>query len=231
MSEKAGADRIELCDNFFEGGTTPSYATVDYLIKNLSIPLHVMIRPRGGDFLYNSSEFEIMKNEVVEMKKLGAHGIVFGILTSSGEIDTDHTQEILELAGSMDQTFHRAFDMCKDHLGSLEKLKQLGVNRVLTSGGKNTAYEGIRLLSKLVEASEDQLSVMPGSGINENTVAEIIRTTRATEFHATAKTFVNSQMDYYNPEINMGKSGSIDEYKKISVDTNQINAINTIIKT
>ena len=83
MSEKAGADRIELCDNFFEGGTTPSYATVDYLIKNLSIPLHVMIRPRGGDFLYNSSEFEIMKNEVVEMKKLGAHGIVFGILTSS----------------------------------------------------------------------------------------------------------------------------------------------------
>lgn len=231
LSEKAGADRIELCDNFSEGGTTPSYATVDYLIKKLSIPVHVMIRPRGGDFLYNTTEFEIMKNEVIEMKKLGVQGIVFGILTASGEINFEHTQEILALAGSMDQTFHRAFDMCKDHLSSLEELKQLGVKRVLTSGGKNTAFQGINLISKLVEAAEDELIIMPGSGINKKTIGEIIRRTKAIEFHATAKIFVKSEMDYLNPNINIGKSGSIHEYKKITVDRDQINSMNTILKT
>ena len=231
LSEKAGADRIELCDNFSEGGTTPSYGTIKYLTKKLSIPLHVIIRPRGGDFLYDNAAFEIMRQEVIDMKKLGVHGIVFGVLTATGEIDVERSQEILELAAPMDQTFHRAFDMTKNQLASLEKLKLLGVNRVLTAGGKNNANEGIGLLSKLVEAAENQLIVMPGGGINEKTIGEIIQRTGASGFHASAKTFVKSKMNFHNPAIKMGKSDHIDEYKKISVNAQQIYTMNKILKT
>lgn len=222
LAEKAGAHRIELCDNFTEGGTTPSYATIKYAIENLKIPINVIIRPRGGDFLYSDMEFKIMKQEVLEMKKLGVNGIVFGILKSNGEIDIERTKEILELAHPLEHTFHRAFDMCQDHLKSLEQLKKLGVTRVLTSGGKNNAYDGIELLSKLVEAAENEIIIMPGSGINENTIGEILRQTGALEFHSSAKTFISSAMNYFNPDIKMGKATNIDEYKKLSVNTEQI---------
>lgn len=230
LSEKAGADRIELCDNFSEGGTTPSYATVKYTVANVNLPIYVIIRPRGGDFLYTDVEFEIMKAEVSEMKALGVQGIVFGILKSSGEIDVERTKEIIELTAPMDATFHRAFDMSKDHLKSLETLKELGISRVLTSGGKKTAFEGMELLTKLVEAAEDQIIVMPGSGINEKNIGEIIHRTGAKEFHASAKTFVKSGMDYVDPTIKMGKSDSMDEYKKISVNSEQIKMMNKILK-
>ena len=166
LAEKAGADRIELCDNFTEGGTTPSYATIKYAVANLKIPVNVIIRPRGGDFLYSDMEFEIMKQEVLEMKKLGVNGIVFGILKSNGEIDIARTKEIQKLAHPLELTFHRAFDMCKNHLHSLEILKKLGINRILTSGGKNKAYDGIELLSKLVEGAGNEIIIMPGGGIN-----------------------------------------------------------------
>ena len=222
LAEKAGADRIELCDNFSEGGTTPSYATIKYATKNLKIPINVIIRPRGGDFLYSDMEFEIMKQEVLEMKKLGVNGIVYGILKSNGEIDIERTKEILDLAHPLEHTFHRAFDMCKNHIHSLEILKKLGINRVLTSGGKNNAYDGIELLSKLVEAAENEIIIMPGSGINENTIGEILQRTGASEFHSSAKTFISSAMNYFNPDIKMGKTHNIDEYKEVSVNTEQI---------
>ena len=225
LAEKAGADCIELCDNFSEGGTTPSYATIKYAVENLKIPINVIIRPRGGDFLYSDIEFEIMKMEVSEMKKIGVNGIVFGILKSNGKIDVERTKEILELAHPLECTFHRAFDMCRDHLKSLEKLKKLGVKRILTSGGENTAFQGIELLSKLVKASEGEIIIMPGSGINEDTIGEIMRQTGAKEFHLSAKQFVPSNMNYFNPKVKMGKNHTIDEYKMISVDTHQIKKI------
>ncbi|OYT15814.1 MAG: copper homeostasis protein CutC [Bacteroidetes bacterium 4572_77] len=222
LAEKAGADRIELCDNFTEGGTTPSYATIKYAIENLKIPINVIIRPRGGDFLYSDMEYEIMKQEVLEVKKLGVNGIVFGILKSNGEIDMERTKEIMELAYPLEHTFHRAFDMCENHLHSLEILKELGINRVLTSGGENNAYDGIELLSKLVELAGNEIIIMPGSGINKNTIGEILQRTGASEFHSSAKTFISSAMSYLNPDIKMGKVHNIDEYKKISVNTEQI---------
>ena len=228
-AEHAGANRIELCDNFTEGGTTPSYATIKYAVKNLKIPINVIIRPRGGDFLYSNMEFEIMKQDILEMKKLGVNGIVFGILKANGEIDIDKIKEIIELSYPLEHTFHRAFDMCQNHLKSLEQLKKLGIKRILTSGGENTAYNGIKLLSKLVKAAENEIIIMPGSGINENTIGEILQKTEASEFHSSAKTFVNSNMNYFNPNITMGKNQNIDEYKKISIDTNQIKKMLKII--
>ena len=228
-AEKAGADRIELCDNFSEGGTTPSYATINYAIKNLKIPINVIVRPRGGDFLYSDMEFEIMKQEVLEIKNLGANGIVFGILKSNGEIDIERTKVIMELAHPMEHTFHRAFDMCANHIHSLEILKKLGIDRVLTSGGKNIAYDGIDLLSNLVKAAEDEIIIMPGSGINENTIGEIEQRTGALEFHSSAKTFISSEMNYFNPNINLGKTTNIDEYKKVSVNIEQIKKMKEIL--
>lgn len=229
LAEKAGADRIELCDNFTEGGTTPSYATVKYVVENLKIPVNVIIRPRGGDFLYSDIEFEIMKQDVIEMKKLGVNGIVFGILKLNGEIDIERIEEIMELACPLEYTFHRAFDMCKNHLQSLEVLKKLGINRVLTSGGKNNAYDGIELLSKLVEAAGNDIIIMPGSGINENTISEIMQRTGASEFHSSAKTFISSDMNYFNQDIKMGKDHNIDEYKRVSVNTEQIQRMINIL--
>jgi len=218
----AGANRIELCDNFTEGGTTPSYATIKHVIYNLKIPVNVILRPRGGDFLYSDVEFEIMKQDVIKMKGLGINGIVFGILKTNGSIDFHRTKEIIDLVHPLESTFHRAFDMCRDYYLCLEQLKKLGVTRVLTSGGKNTAYEGVHLLSKLVKAAENQIIIMPGSGINELNIGDILVQTGAKEFHSAAKYFVNSEMQYFNPEIVMGKDANIDEYQKVSVNTNQI---------
>jgi len=229
LAEKAGADRIELCDNFSEGGTTPSYATVKYTVQNLNIPVNVIIRPRGGDFLYSDMEFEIMKQDVLQMKKLGVNGIVFGILKPNGEIDIERTKEVLDLIHPLESTFHRAFDMCKNHLHSLEILKELGVNRVLTSGGKNNAFEGIKLISKLVKTAKDKIIIMPGSGVNDNTIGKILQQTRALEFHSSAKIFINSDMYSFNPDIKLGKTQNIDEYKKISVNIEQIKKMKRVL--
>ena len=221
-AEQAGADRIELCDNYNEGGTTPSYATIKYVVDYLNIPVNVILRPRGGDFLYSDIEFEITKQDALAVKELGANGIVFGFLKANGDIDVDRTREIIDLVYPLECTFHRAFDMSKDYFKSLEQLHQSGIKRILTSGGENTAYCGVEILAKLVKAAGDGITIMPGSGINEETLEAIMTKTRATEFHASAKTFVGSQMNYYNPTIKMGKNNEIDEYKSISVRTDSI---------
>jgi len=229
LAEQAGADRIELCDNYSEGGTTPSLATIKYAADKLKIPVNVIIRPRGGDFLYSKMEYEIMKQDVSEIKKLGVNGIVFGILTSNGEIDVERTREIFELAYPLESTFHRAFDMCKDQMHSLEILKKIGIKRILTSGGKNTAPDGIELISELVKAAQNEIIIMPGSGVTEKTIAEILERTSAMEFHSSAKTFINSEMNYCNPNIKMGNNFNADEYKKVSVNTEQIKKMKKIL--
>ena len=226
----AGADRIELCDNFSEGGTTPSYATVQYTRKHISIPLNIIIRPRGGDFLYSESEFEIMKQDALHLKKLGINGIVFGILTTEGKIDIKRTTEIVQLVSPLECTFHRAFDMCENQYLALEQLKNIGINRVLTSGGQNTAFQGIETLARLVEIAKNDISVMPGSGINENNIQEILDRTNASDYHTSAKEFLTSCMNYSNPNISMGKTKIIDEYKTISVNSRQIINMKRIIK-
>ena len=221
-AEKSGADRIELCDNYSEGGTTPSYAAIQYSVKKLKIPVNVIIRPRGGDFLYSDIEYEIIKQDVLAIKKLKANGIVIGFLTSAGEIDIEKTKEIVDLAKPMEVTFHRAFDMCKDLLKALEQLKKIGITRILTSGAKNTVLEGIDLLTKLVEKAGSEIIIMPGSGVNENNLSELIKKINALEYHSSAKTFENSKMNYFNKNISMGGVDSVNEFSRIAVDPEKV---------
>ncbi len=229
-AEKSGADRIELCDNYSEGGTTPSYATIEYSVKKLKIPVNVIIRPRGGDFLYSDVEYETIKQDVLAIKNLNVNGIVIGFLTARGEIDIEKTQEIVDLAKPMEVTFHRAFDMCKDPLKALEQLKKIGITRILTSGAKNTASEGIVLLTEIVSKAENEIIIMPGSGVNKSNLSELIQKTKAMEFHSSAKTFENSKMNYFNKDISMGGVESVNEYSKIAVDTEKVIAMIKILK-
>ena len=226
---EAGANRIELCENFTEGGTTPSYGTIKYVLDRVKIPVNVIIRPRGGDFLYNNAEFEVMKQDVLKIKKLGANGVVFGMLTASGNINIKQVKEIKELASPLECTFHRAFDMCNDMFKALQQLKEIGIQKVLTSGGKNTAYEGIDVLEQLVALAKNDIIIMPGSGINDKNIKEIYIKTKAKEYHASCKTFEKSDMTYFNPNIQMGKNKSINEYQQISVNTTQIKKILTLL--
>lgn len=221
-AERSGADRIELCDNYLEGGTTPSYATIKYSVEKLNIPVNVIVRPRGGDFLYSDIEYEIIKQDVLAAKKLNANGIVIGFLTSSGEIDIEKTKEIVELAKPLEITFHRAFDMCKDPLKAIDQLKKIGITRILTSGAKNTVIEGINLLAKLVKKAGNEIIIMPGSGVNETNLSELIQKTKAIEYHSSAKTFDNSKMNYFNQDISMGGIDTVNEFSKITVDPEKI---------
>lgn len=186
-----GANRIELCDNMAEGGTTPSYGMISTCKKLLNIPVFPIIRPRGGDFVYSVEEFEVMKRDVINCSELGCEGVVFGILRKDGSIDMERCSELIALAKTMQVTFHRAFDQCNDLEKGLEDLITIGCDRVLTSGGKMYAAEGIMILKDLVEQAENRLIIMPGSGITHKNISKLIRGTGAFEFHSTAKKLIN----------------------------------------
>jgi copper homeostasis protein len=230
-AEKYGADRIELCDNHPEGGTTPSYASVKLSLRKLGIPVNVIVRPRGGDFLYSPLEYEIIKEDVLALKKLGANGVVVGFLKSNGEIDLERTKEIVDLARPMEVTFHRAFDMCRDPLSALEQLKETGITRILTSGAKSNVMEGIELLVELVEKAGGQISIMPGCGVNDKTLPKLMERTKAFEFHSASMKFVDSLMEYFNKDVSMGGIEGIDEYKIVSVDGDKIKAMAQILNS
>ncbi len=225
IAEKAGAHRVELCDNYLEGGTTPSHATIKQAIQLLDIPVNVIIRPRGGAFLYSDIEYKIIKNDVIVAKELNANGVVVGFLNEDGSIDEQKTNEIVELAKPMEVTFHRAFDMCKEPTVALKQLIKAGVKRILTSGQKNKAIDGIELLAKLVTQAGDDIIIMPGSGVNATNISELIEKTQASEYHSSAKSFEKSKMKYFHNNVNMGGSKNLDEFSKITVDAQKVKAI------
>jgi len=194
-AEKGGAHRVELCDNLLEGGTTPSAASIQLAGKILSIDLNVIIRPRGGDFCYSDIEFEVMKSDILAARELGADGVVIGVLNIDGRVDKKRTRELIELARPMNVTFHRAFDMTADPFGALHDLIELKVDRILTSGQKNTAMEGIRLISDLVKEAGDKVIIMPGCGITPENIARLATETGAREFHVFAVKKVTSPME------------------------------------
>ena len=166
-AEQGGATRVELCTALLEGGLTPSAGTIAITRAQVSIGLQVMIRPRGGDFLYSDTEFASMKHDIELAKQLGANGVVFGLLTAAGNIDSDRTRVLLDHAKPMNVTFHRAFDMTRDPIAALETLIELGINRVLTSGQEVSALEGAELVHDLLVHADDKIIVMPGGGITE----------------------------------------------------------------
>jgi copper homeostasis protein len=209
-AQLGGAKRVELCASLTEGGTTPSYAEIAMAKKMLDIEVYPIIRPRGGDFLYSPLEFELMKEDIRMCKSLNCDGISTGILTKEGKVDKVRCAELFELAKPMKVTFHRAFDMT-DHLEeALEDIISLGAERILTSGGKSSALQGAHVLSMLIQQADGRISIMPGAGVSLNNIAEIIASTGAREFHASARLPVTSEMSYRNEELSMG--ADTDEY-------------------
>jgi copper homeostasis protein len=229
-AQNAGADRIELCDNLMEGGTTPGYGTIVTVRKNLNITLNVIIRPRGGDFLYSVMEYDVMRRDIDICGECGVDGIVLGILNPDGGVDVERTAKLIEMAYPMTVTFHRAFDMCPQPLQGLEDVISSGATRLLTSGQKNKAEEGMELISRLVSQAGDRIIVMPGSGINELNILQIAIVTGAKEFHLTGRKVIDSKMIFRKQGISMGGVNGIQEFSRMVVDQEKIKSIINILK-
>ncbi|MEE6486324.1 hypothetical protein FKM82_014573 [Ascaphus truei] len=195
-AERGGAGRIELCANLLEGGTTPTIGVLQVVKQYVQIPVYVMIRPRGGDFLYSDREVEVMKADIRLAKIHGADGLVFGALTEDGRIDTELCMELLAVSRPLAVTFHRAFDMVYDPAVAMETLISLGFERVLTSGCDSSALEGLPLIKRLVEQAKGRIIVMPGGGITERNLQRILEGAGVQEFHCSARSTRDSGMNY-----------------------------------
>lgn len=217
-SQDGGADRVELCDNLMEGGTTPSFGSIEQARKNLEIGLQVIIRPRGGDFLYSDLEYEIIKRDVEICKQIGVDGVVIGILTADGEIDAKRTKELIELARPLSVTFHRAFDVTADARKSLETLISLGIDRVLTSGQEPTAFEGIDTIAELVEQAGDRIIILGCGSLNRRNIKKFVEKTGVKEVHLTGFAKVESRMNYRNERVYMGGTLRPPEFSRSVVD-------------
>ena len=203
-AQRGGADRVELCDNLMEGGTTPSAGCIRTARKHLQIGLQVIIRPRGSDFLYDESEIEVMREDIRVAKEAGADGVVIGCLTAAGDIDQDLTRELVKVARPMNVTFHRAFDLCRDPRQGLEELIGLGLDRVLTSGQEASCLEGLELIAALQQEAAGRIIVMPGGGITPRNVHKIVAGTGVSEVHLSARGSVESKMKHRNSRCFMG---------------------------
>jgi copper homeostasis protein len=183
-AERGGASRIEFCSNTRVGGTTPSDDLLRAVRERVSLPIFSMVRPRGGDFFYSEAEFEAMQRDIDAAKECGMDGVVLGLLTADGEIDVARSVQLVQQAGPLPVTFHRAFDECVDLRRSLEDVIATGATRLLTSGGRATAPEALGVLGELVRIAQERLIMLPGSGIHAGNIREVVRKTGACEFHA-----------------------------------------------
>lgn len=196
---EGGADRIELCANLSEGGTTPSYGTIYQCREAFDVLLYPIIRPRGGDFLYSDEEYEIMLHEVKLCKQSGCDGIVIGLLEADGNVDVKRTAALIEIAYPMGVTFHRAFDRCRDPVEALEQLMRIGCERILTSGQKPTVTEGVELIAELNKLADERIIIMPGSGVRKENIKTLAETTHCTEFHSSLRNKSGSKMTFIHP--------------------------------
>jgi copper homeostasis protein len=221
----AGAHRIELCSAPAEGGLTPSAATMRLARKYVKIPIHVMIRPREGDFCYSEKEFESMLLDVAAAKMVEIEGVVAGILNPDGTVDEERMAILVDAAAPMNVTFHRAFDMVKDQDEALEAIIYAGCERILTSGGQQTAPQGIEKLAYLVKKAGDRISIMPGSGVNLNNIKHLVESTGAKEMHLSARSFVPGKMNFKQPLVTMGGTVSVPDYELQMPDEKMIREI------
>lgn len=198
-AQQNGADRIELFENLPEGGCTPSYGMLQMVKEKIDIPVYAMIRPRGGDFLYNDDEFEIMQRDVEICRQLNYKGIVFGILDADGNVDIERCKALLALAGDMKATFHRAFDRAKDLHKSAAEIANLGFERILTSGGEADVVKGKEIIRALQKQFGKDIIIMPGCGVTADNAKTIADYCGVTEIHATAKGQVRSAMQFQKP--------------------------------
>ncbi len=223
-ARNGGAQRIELCAALEIGGVTPSAGLIAEARKVDGLTLNVIIRPRGGDFLYDEHEVACMEQDIRICRELGADGVVIGALTADGDIDTALCRRLIAAAGDMSITFHRAFDMCRDPKRALEELIAIGCDRVLTSGQAATAEAGLPLLKELVKQAAGRISIMPGCGVNSDNAARILQATGAVEIHASARKSVGSGMKFRHSGVSMGNPDS-DEYARKETDVNEVRTI------
>ena len=221
-AQRGGADRVELCASLLEGGLTPSAGAIEMARQSLNIAIQVMIRPRGGDFLYSHVDFETMKRDLEVAKRLGADGVVFGILTAEGEIDKERIRELIERARPLNLTFHRAFDMTRDPYQAMEDLIELGVDRVLTSGQAASAAEGVSLIRNLVEIARGRIVIMAGGGLNETNIREVVAGSGVSELHFSGRSGSESAMHYRNPSVQLGSAQQLSEYLRLTADVERI---------
>lgn len=203
-AERGGAARLELCSGLIEGGVTPSAGLIEMTRAAVFLPLHVMIRPRAGDFLYDSDEFETMQRDIAVAKRLGANGVVFGILDINTRIDVARTRQLATLARPLEVTFHRAFDMTGDLFHALEDVCATGADRLLTSGGEQTSLQGVATIARLVNQARGRIIVMPGSGVKPENARGLVAATGAKEIHVGLRSSLPSPMLHHNPRVSLG---------------------------
>lgn len=214
-AQEGGADRVELCANLNEDGITPSAGMIEVARQNLTIGLHVLIRPRAGNFCYSDFEIAVMKKDIAVARALGADGVVIGVLHPDGKIALEQTQELVELAYPLSVTFHRAFDVTTEPLKTLETLIALGVDRVLTSGQALIAVEGLGLLKQLVTQADGRIGIMPASGINMQNIRQVVAATGASEIHV--GTAVTTEISDSLSELFTAKHRSVDQQKVLTL--------------
>ena len=223
-AQQHGANRIELCANPHEGGTTPSYGMIEVARQHTSIELFPIIRPRGGDFLYSELEFRSMTADIRQCRQLGCDGVVIGMLRKDGSVDTERCAELIGNAGPMQVTFHRAFDRVRDPLAALEDIIELGCARILTSGQHPNVDLGREMLRTLVETAGDRITIMPGSGVRSSNVAELAQFTGARAFHSSARSRHPSAMEYTNPAM-------AERLESVSIDPDEVIELRRILDT
>jgi copper homeostasis protein len=211
-ADRAGAQRVELCASPWGGGTTPSAGLVELALKETSLEIHAMVRPRGGDFVYDASEKQTMLAEARSLIDQGVHGIVVGALKPNGDLDVEFMQEFRKIARDRELTYHRAIDVSRDSILVMEELITIGFNRILSSGGKNKALDGIENLAELVAAAKGRIQIMAGSGVNPMNCLDFVQI-GVNAVHLSARTTRNSEMEYRRPGISMGGVAEISEFE------------------
>ncbi|MBL7742781.1 MAG: copper homeostasis protein CutC [Chitinophagaceae bacterium] len=218
---EGGADRIELCANLAEGGTTPSYGQLKKCRESFDVELYPIIRTRGGDFLYTAEEFEIMLRDAILCKELHCDGIVIGLLNADGSIDIKRTTKLAEAVYPLGVTFHRAFDRCRDPFEALEQLIDIGCERILTSGQQPAAPDGVGLIAQLNKASSEKIIIMPGSGVRKENIKMLAEKTGCVEFHSSLRGKVNSNMEFIHPAF----AGSSESYQNNFIDQAEVSLL------
>jgi len=220
----AGADRIELCENYSNGGTTPSYGILKTVREKISIPVFTMICPRAGDFLYSNEEFEVIKQDIKLCKQLGFDGVVIGILNPDGSIDVKRTLQLVEIAYPMEVTFHRAFDRCSSPLQALEDIIRCGCQRILTSGQQPEVLNGKELIKQLIQQAGDRIIILPGGGLRSSNLAELKEYTGAVEFHTSAKKILHSAIQFIHHAMN-------DDTDQVSVNVDEVKKMKQLLQS
>jgi len=221
LAVEGGADRIELCGNLAEGGTTQSYGLLRACREAFSLPIYPIIRARGGDFVYTDHEFDIMKKDLQLCKELGFDGVVIGMLMTDGKLDIARNSKLVALAYPMGVTFHRAFDRCAEPFEALEQIIQMGCERLLTSGQKRTAPEGLEMITELQKKAGQDLIIMPGSGVRANNIIELANRTGCVEFHSSLRSLVNSKSDFHHPSF----ADDLESYQNNFIDPAEVSKL------